>query len=134
MPKSYSQDLRERVLEAYLKKEGTNGEIAQRFKLSLSTVKRIAQRYKATGKIELYIHHAGRRPVLDEKGCEALKKLVELKPDSTLQELSRSYAEQYDIQLGLSLICRMLQKLNLRYKKKSLYAAERDREDIKKKN
>ncbi len=133
MPKSYSLDLRERVLESYEKKEGTNAEIAKRYKMSLSTVKRIVQRYKTTGAIKLYIHHAGRRPILDESGCLALEKLVSENPDSTLSELSKAYKKRYKIKLGLSLLCRVLQKLNLRYKKKSLYASQRDREDVKKK-
>lgn len=56
MPKAYSIDFREKVLDAYLNHEGSNREIAKRFKISISTVKRIGQRYRNTGKIELYIH------------------------------------------------------------------------------
>lgn len=53
MPKAYSIDFRKKILDAYLQKEGTNEELAERFKISISTVKRIAQRYKNSGEVKI---------------------------------------------------------------------------------
>ena len=134
MPKAYSLDLRGKILEACLQKEGSHAELAKRFKVSLSTIKRIKRRYQETGEVVLYIHHAGRKTVLASQGYEKLKGLVEACPDRTLEELSRLYEAQEGKRLSLSTLYRILKRLNLGHKKKSHYAKERDDEEVKKKS
>ena len=41
MARPYSDDLRRRILEAYAREEGTEPELAQRFRVSLSYVQKI---------------------------------------------------------------------------------------------
>jgi putative transposase len=41
MPVAYSTDLRTRVIDAWNAKEGTQTQLAERFKVSLSFVKRV---------------------------------------------------------------------------------------------
>ena len=45
MPAPYSIDLRQRVINAYEAKEGSQRQIAQRFQVSQSFVKRLIYRY-----------------------------------------------------------------------------------------
>ncbi|MEH1893307.1 MAG: helix-turn-helix domain-containing protein [Nostoc sp.] len=46
MPISYSKDLRERVIMAYVAKEGSQRQLAQRFKVSLSFVRNLLRQYR----------------------------------------------------------------------------------------
>ena len=49
--RTLSLDLRERILSAYDKKEGTREEIAARFRVSLGMVKKLLQQRRRTGNI-----------------------------------------------------------------------------------
>ena len=49
MPVAYSADLRRRVIEAYVAKEGSQRQLAQRFKVSLTFVRNLLPHYRQTG-------------------------------------------------------------------------------------
>ena len=134
MAKSYSMDLRHKILETYLEKEGTNQEIAKRFKISISTVKRIGQRFRETGKVELYMNRSGRRAKLDDKGLTFLEQLVQKEKDLTLNEIRLKLFKRFHTELTIQAIHYILKDMKLNHKKKSYYASQRDREDIKKKS
>ena len=87
MPKAYSIDFRGKILDAYLKQEGSNQKIAERFKISISTVKRIGQRYRNTGKVELYINRVGRKLKITDKAKSIIKQTISTKPDASLEEI-----------------------------------------------
>lgn len=130
---AYSVDFRKKILEAYLKKEGNNQEIANRFKVSISTVKRIGQRFRETGKVELHLDKIGLTSKVNEDGKEILKKIVGARPSATLEEIRDELKERCKIEVTIQAIHYILKELKISYKKKSLYASERDRDDIKKK-
>ena len=50
-----------------------------------------------------------------------------------LAALCEKYFKRRKITVSTSMMCRALKKMNLRRKKKSLYAAEQERKDVKKK-
>jgi transposase len=78
---AYSVDLRERVVNAVREGEGTQEEVAKRFKVSLSSLKRWLNReHLKAGK------PGPRGPRLD---IEALKKAVQDKPDAYLDEYAQ---------------------------------------------
>ena len=133
MPKSYDVKFREKILEAYLEKEGSILEIAHRFKISESTVKRIARRYKETGKLELYIYNAGRHELIDTAGKITLQKLLKTTPDITLRELQEKYEAIHNVRPVLTVFHNVLKKMKITYKKKSKFAQQQLREDVKKK-
>jgi len=62
MAKAYSDDLRRRILQAYEQGEGSEARLAQRFRVSVSYVKKIRRRLRQTGKRERVPHHPGRKP------------------------------------------------------------------------
>jgi transposase len=118
MPKAYSIDLRKKILEA--NDECTNDELAERFKISISTVKRIKQRYQRTGSIEVYVNRCGRKPKLDEQAYLVLKNIVATTPDLTLKEIANQLYQATKIVLKKSAVHNALKQLNFRYKKKSI--------------
>ena len=120
------------LLNAY--GEDTQQEISDRYKIHLSTFKRIYKQYRETGSVVMSPSQAGRPSSIDESGYTIIKRYVLDKPDATLAEIKQYYQSKKKISLSLSMVCRSLQLLNLRRKKKSLYSAEQEREDIKKKD
>lgn len=134
MPKAYSIDYREKVLEAYLNKEDTNQGLAKRFKISLSTVKRISQRYRETGKVELYLEQVGRKPKLTAELVEYLKMLLRHQTDITLNEMCQALEKYRGVMVTPQAIHYALKAEKITHKKKSYYASQRDRDDVKKKD
>ncbi len=132
--KRYSTELRSRLMNSYEAGEDTQQEISDRYKIHLSTFKRIYKQYRETGSVVMSPSQAGRPSSIDESGHTIIKRYVLGKPDATLAEIKQHYQTKKKISLSLSMVCRSLQLLNLRRKKKSLYAAEQEREDIKKKD
>jgi transposase len=63
--KPYSIDLRQKIVDAYSNQEGSYRELAQRFSVSFSFVKRLLKRYKDTGKIEPKLMLADNTPSLN---------------------------------------------------------------------
>lgn len=70
MPIAYSSDLRTRVIEAWNAKERTQTQLAARFKVSLSYVKRILHRYRISRQTEVKPTGAKLAPII---GGEVLK-------------------------------------------------------------
>lgn len=85
--KTYSIDLRERVVAACDAKEGTKREIARRFGVSESWVYFLLKRRRDTGEIGSWDWHAGRKAVFEGRRLGQLKALVQQRPDATLAEL-----------------------------------------------
>ena len=133
MPQAYSLDLREKAVSAYENGEGTQEEIAMRFSIGLRTLQEWLTLKEATGSVEAkeYIYR-GRRPVIGENGSEFIKKIIQEKPDTLISEIQSSYKKKFKVEVAQSMVSRALKKLNLRRKKKSIYAQEQEREDIKK--
>jgi transposase len=114
--KPYSQDLRERVIAALLAGDETQGEIAERFCLSKSTVEKWWHRWQTTHSCAAVVYHHG--PPRTLAPCEAfIQAEVERQPDVTLAELCERVAEHQTLEASLSTMCRTLQHLHLPRKK-----------------
>jgi transposase len=59
MPAPDSIDLRQRVINAYKAKEGSQRQIAKRFQVSESFLKRLIRRYQETGSVKPRPHGGG---------------------------------------------------------------------------
>jgi transposase len=128
MPAS-SQDLRQRVLDAVQRKEGSIRQIARRFVVSLSFVVRLLQLHRRTGSVEPKPPGGGRHPALGPDDLERLRELVRQQPDATLDELR----QRLGVACSTMAICRALRKLKLPRKKQALHAQERDTPKVKRK-
>jgi|SRR5882724_2635404 len=85
--KTYSMDLRERVVAAYDAKEGTQAEIASMFKVSVSWLQKLLRFRRNSGSIAPKAHGGGQEPKFSGARLEALRKDVEERPDASLEEL-----------------------------------------------
>jgi transposase len=132
MPAPLSLEIRSTIQEL-LECGITHEAIADDLSISRPAVSSLSRHIKKHGHI-FPVKPPGNTPTLNDKDYPIIKRIVEEKPDLTLKD----YAQEISEQTGKSLlstptICRVLKKLNLRLKKKSKYAEERDRSDIKKK-
>ena len=109
-----SLDLRERIVSAYDKGEGTRGEIARRFRVSLGMVKKLLQQRSKTGCIKSRHHLAGRKKTIVEKHRIAMRQHLKRKPDMTLAELR----EALGLECTLPAIHFVLADMGLTYKKR----------------
>lgn len=96
MAKSYSMDLRKRVVEAYDQGEGSLRKLAQRFEVSLPFVRQLWQRYEKEGTLEPKQHGGGKpRSVKGEKEEVFLRTLLAQKNDLTLEELVGAFGQEF---------------------------------------
>jgi len=112
--KSYSQDLRERVVRACDEHHGTRQQIADRFAVSTSWIRRLLQRRRETGSFAAKPHAGGAVKMTPDRR-DRLVVLVREQPDATLAELHDRLAAP----VHLSTIARALVRLKLTVKKKS---------------
>ncbi len=109
---AYSKDLRVRILKDSDGGMGTR-EVALKYDVSESWVRRLKQRRRETGEI---IARKPRRRSSPKwlPYCDQISRLVEEQPDITLREL----AEKLPIKMSLSTLHRALKHLQLTFKKK----------------
>ena len=118
----YSMDLRERVAAAIDEGEGSERQIAKRFRVSVSFVTRLLQRRRDAGTLAPKPHGGGPRPVLGFPEQVRLAMLIAEHPDATLNELKEWG--------GFACTLTTLRRFRLNYKKKTLHAGERDTPEV----
>ena len=114
---AYSLDLRQRVVEAYENGMETILEVAGRFEVSESFIKKLLRRKRMTGTIAPIGHRGGQPKRLSDKDRKWLHKAVSAQPDVTLGELRERLLREKNLSASVPTICRELRALNLRRKK-----------------
>lgn len=120
MPAPYSIDLRQRVIDAYIAKQGSLRQLADRFKVSLSFVQRLLRHYQNTGQVSAKPHAGGAPAKITIKDLSIVQHLVDEQPDALLEELCERLAKRNGIQVSVSTMHRAVQKLELTTKKNTL--------------
>jgi transposase len=116
--KPYSLDLREKILTAHLKKEGTIRQLAPRFKVSARFVGALIVRFRRTGSYAPKPHGGGNPPCITSPQHGILADLVKQYPDATLQEICQYFDEKCHVTVSKSSRQRTLEKLPLTRKKR----------------
>ncbi len=111
--KTYSMDLRERVVAACDAGDGTREEIAARFSVSVSWVRDLLRRRRETGSIAPRPHGGGRPPAFAGESAERLRAAVTAADDATLIER----AEAAGVRCGPSAVHRALVRLGITRKR-----------------
>jgi len=129
--KAYSLDLRQKIVEAYNNQEGSYRQLAQRFRVSFSFVKRLLKRYKDTGKIEPKPHAGGHNCKVKAEQLDIVRQLVEEDNDAILEELCSSFYQKTQLRVSRATMGRILEKLNLTRKKKRFTPANETHHESK---
>ena len=108
-----STDLRERIVGAYDRGDGTREQIAERYDVSLGFVKKLLQQRQRTGDIAPRHRFSGRKPKITHQHQQRLRRLVHDHPDMTLEELR----DAVGIDCTLQAVYYVLLRMNLPLKK-----------------
>ncbi len=111
--KPYSEDLRQRVVQACDDGLLTRSEVAEQFQVSTSWIRRLLQRRRQTGSISALPGGRGPRPKLTDAQLKRLSKLVQERPDLTLAELQK----RCRLPCCIATVHNVLKSMGLSYKK-----------------
>jgi transposase len=113
MPRSYSKDLRERVVAARISGMEVD-KIVARFQVGRDCVYRWTSRYIATGKVDALIQGGGKQSKIKDE--EKFRQIAEVHAYSTLKQMQAALEEDVSIMA----ISRMLGKLGITRKKRPM--------------
>lgn len=114
MARPYSDDLRRKFLGAYDQGRGTLAELADRFGVSLAWAWKISSARKRTGSAERTPYQAGPKVRVDR---EAVRRLLEAKPDLYLRELQAELKASTGTQVSTPHLWKIVGELGFRLKK-----------------
>jgi transposase len=120
----FSDDLRLRI-HAACQEGDTTAEVAERFAVSPAFVRRLKQRFRATGSLAPLRGGPGPARKLADREAE-LRQAVRDYPDATPAE----HRERLQLPASRVTVWRTLRRLRVTRKKKSTHAAEQDRPDV----
>ena len=126
MPRAYSSDLRERLTAAVMAGMSRN-EAADVFSVAISTAVKWMQRLRDTGSAAAKPSGGSTSPL--EQHTERILAVVREQPDATLKEIQASLRKE-GIHTSKSALDRFLARHKITRKKKSLRAAEQERQDV----
>jgi transposase len=116
--KAYSLDLRAKILEAYLQKEGSIRQLAERFKVSARFVWALIHRFRQTESYAPKPHGGGNPACIHPSQYAIIADFVKQYPDATLKELCEYFQEKCQMSPSKSSMQRVLDKLQLTRKKR----------------
>ena len=115
---AYSMDLRVRIVQSYLAHEGSQADLAERFKVSERWLQNLLRQRRETGSIEPLPPGGGRQRLVGrDKEVLLLEKLAEA-PDATLDELR----DRCGVKGSRMCIARALQRLDITRKESRSFA------------
>lgn len=113
--RSYSQDLRDRVLAALERGERPT-DIAKRFEVSRGWVHEVRRRLQLEGRRSSLPIGGHRRSLLAPLE-DVLREWIAERPDLTLAEMCERLLEEYGVAIGIPALWHQLNKWGLSYKK-----------------
>lgn len=107
----YSIDLRERVIRAWQSGK-TQTWIAATYDLSLSTVKRYLNRYRATGSVAP-LAQSREKPLIGDEDRAAVEAMVAHTPEGTLADYCVLWEQQTGMRVSPTTMSRVLRRFEL---------------------
>ena len=117
MPAPLSVDLRRRIMAAYEAKEGSQRQLAERFKVSLSFIRDLRRHHRETGTVRPKPHGGGAIAKLGKEQLPIVEALVKAQPDALLAELCERFAQKTGVEVSVSTMQQAVCKLKLSVKK-----------------
>jgi transposase len=93
----YSLDLRERVVGAYQEGLETIEEIAERFAVGQTFVKKMLRQKRETGSLEIKKPRSGAKKLLSKKDFKWLRRQIEKEPDLTIDQLHERIGKERNL-------------------------------------
>ncbi len=125
MPKPYPMELRERVIAAYDRNEGTHDTLAVRFSVGVATVNRWLARRRRSGSVAPSPMGGARHErKVDQAGEKFIADILAEVPDSSMDELVDAYREEFGIEMHKSTMARSVGRMGYT-RKRGVYARRR---------
>lgn len=115
--KPYSMDLRDKVLTAYDRKQGSQRVLADRFGIAPATVQNWLRRRRQTGAAEPRTAPGG-TPKLDAEAQSKLRAIITADTDGALHEWAGALCEHTGVRLHESTVWRYAGRFGLTRKKR----------------
>jgi transposase len=113
--KPFGEDLRRRILE--VPESVPSPEVAERFSVSDSFVRKLRQRVREGGGLAP-LPYPGRERLVRDSDEQALAALVDEYPDATLNVLCELFEDAVAITVSESTMCRQLKRMGITLKKR----------------
>lgn len=117
-----STEVRELMVKAYEKSHNAT-EVARNFSVSRTRVYDYVKRMRETGTVAVQTDKRGRKPILNQQQLNEIADTIINQPDITIREIK----EKLDLPVSEENIREKVIQMGFVYKKKSLYASERER-------
>ncbi|MGQ9872945.1 helix-turn-helix domain-containing protein [Leptodesmis sp.] len=117
MPAPLSVDLREQILTAYQAKAGSQRQLAERFKVSLSFIRDLLRHYREMGSVQPKPHGGGAVAKVGNAQLPIVEALVQKQPNALLSELCDRFAAQTGVEVSVSTMQRVVSQLKFSVKK-----------------
>ena len=117
MPAPLSVDLRQRMLNAYQAKEGSQRQLAERFKVSLSLIRDLMRHPRKAETVQPKPRGGGAVAKLGKEQLPIVEALVKAQPEALLTELCDRFAKQTGIEVSVSTMQRVVSQLRLSVQK-----------------
>lgn len=117
MARTYSDDLRRKLAEAYAAGKGTQSELAERFGVSLGWVEKVFRQRRRTGRIERVEQRHGPLSRVTPAVERCLRDQLREVSDRTLADLQQGLWERERVRLSVVQLWRVLKRMKLRLKK-----------------
>jgi transposase len=117
--KAYSVDLRQKVIDAYNQREGSQRQLAKRFRVSLTFIENLLKRYRTDGTVEPRGHGGGQVAKLSLEQEGVLTNLIQENNDAILVELCDRLEQSVGVRISRATMGRYVQKLKITRKKNS---------------
>ena len=125
MPKPYSLDLRQKIVDAYYEGDISQRQLAQQFGVATSFVQKLLKQARETGNLAPKIRTSQTPTKLNNDQLDVLRQLVDEDNDATLEELRQRLYQRTQVLIGVSTTDRMLRhKLNITVKKNALSSSK----------
>lgn len=115
--KSYSLDLRQKIVESYEAGGITQRQLAAQLRVSTFFVVKVLGLHRRGEGLEAKVRGSRLKPLLTDEMREYLRAELARQNDLTLAELSDRVSAKFGLTVSTPTLCRTLQRMNLRRKK-----------------
>jgi transposase len=115
--RAYSLDLRQKVVAAYQRGDGTIDEIASLFSVGPTFVKKMLRLHREGSDLSPLPHGGGHTPKLSDKHIQMIRAEIARNNDVTIEELRDLLRRRSGVEVSQPTMSRVLARLNLPRKK-----------------
>ena len=121
--KAYSLDLRQKIVESYEAGGISQRQLASRFRVSTFFVVKVLGLYRRGEQLQAKRRGGRVKPLLTARMREYLRDRLAAQNDLSLTELSSLIKAEFGLTVSPPTVCRALQQMNLRRKKRAFSPA-----------